>query len=270
MRLPLFQVDAFTSQVFGGNPAAVVLLENPLPERTMQAIAMENNLSETAFALPLAGLSDLSHEGGIDLFGLRWFTPKVEVDLCGHATLATGFVLFNEGYVAGKEVHFDTQSGRLTVRREGDLLSMDFPSRPPEPVTVSRDFTESLGADPAEVLKARDHLAVFSTEEEVAALKPDFAKMKTLDAYAIIATAPGKECDFVSRFFGPKAGLPEDPVTGSAHCSLIPYWAAKLGKTRLHARQISQRGGELICELRGDRVAIAGRAVLYLRGDIVF
>ncbi len=257
MTLPIFQVDAFTGRVFGGNPAAVVLLDRPLPDATLQAIASENNLSETAFPLR-AG----------DIWRLRWFTPRVEIDLCGHATLATAHVLFGEGIAPGDAIRFETASGPLTVRREGDRLSMDFPARPPAPAPCSDALVAALGARPLEVHATRDTLTVFATEDDVAALHPDFARMEALDTFAVIATAPGRGADFVSRFFAPRAGIPEDPVTGSSHCTLIPYWAKRLGKARLLAHQISARRGELFCEDRGDRVTIAGRAVEYLRGQI--
>jgi PhzF family phenazine biosynthesis protein len=257
MALRMFQIDAFTSRVFGGNPAAVVLLDHELPDPVLQAIATENNLSETAFLL---------REGpGLRL---RWFTPRLEIDLCGHATLATAFVLFNEGLATSEQLRFETRSGPLTVQRSGDLLSMDFPARPAAPAEITDHIVAALGARPAEVHAARDLLAVFSSESQVAALEPNFARLETLDAFAVIATAPGLRVDFVSRFFAPKAGVPEDPVTGSAHCTLIPYWAKRLGKTSLHALQISARGGELFCEERGERVLIRGRAVEYLRGAI--
>lgn len=257
MNLPMFQVDAFTSRRFCGNPAAVVLLETWLSDDILQAIAAENNLSETAFIRP---------EGGA--FGLRWFTPEVEVDLCGHATLAGAFVLFEEGLVEGDSVGFESRSGRLTVARDGDLLTLDFPARPPAPAECTDDVVMALGDRPREVLVARDLLAVFETEDEVVSLQPDFDGIEALDAMAVIATAPGREVDFVSRFFAPGVGVPEDPVTGSAHCTLVPYWSERLGKRNLHARQVSKRGGELLCEDRGDRVAIGGRAVMYLRGAI--
>jgi PhzF family phenazine biosynthesis protein len=257
MKLPLYQVDAFTSRVFGGNPAAVVLLEQPLPEDVMQAIAAENNLSETAFVLP-----------GKDGFGLRWFTPTMEVDLCGHATLATAFVLFREGRVRGDRARFETLSGPLLVERDAELLRMDFPARPPQPAAGSEELVEALGARPREVHAARDLLVLFDTQEQIAALRPRFDRMLALDAFAVIATAPGKDADFVSRFFAPKAGINEDPVTGAAHCTLIPFWSARLSRKTLRGLQISARGGELFCEDRGDRVTISGRAVEYLRGEI--
>jgi PhzF family phenazine biosynthesis protein len=257
MKLPLFQVDAFTGDLFRGNPAAVVLLKRLLDDRTLQAIAAENNLAETAFILP-----------NDDHFDLRWFTPNVEVDLCGHATLAGAFVLFGEGIVEADEVRFETCSGPLSVRRGGGRLVMDFPSRAPEPIATPETLVEALGKRPIDTLAARDLLAVFATEEEVVRLEPDFRLLKKLDAFAVCVTAPGEDCDFVSRFFAPKAGIDEDPVTGSAHCTLTPYWASKLGKKELFARQVSPRGGEIRCTDRGDRVSIAGKAVLYLRGEI--
>ncbi len=257
MNIPIYQVDAFTHRLFGGNPAAVVLLDDWLPDAVLQAIAAENNLAETAFVIPRP-----------DVAPLRWFTPAVEVDLCGHATLAAAYVLFRHRYPSAERLRFDTRSGELTVGREGEMLSMDFPSRPGRPVTISDELVAALGARPREVHLARDLLAVFASEAEVRAIRPDFAALAALDAFAVIVSAPGDEVDFVSRFFAPGAGIPEDPVTGSAHCTLIPYWAGRLGKTELTARQISARGGELACRLRGDRVLIAGRAVEYLRGEI--
>ena len=257
MNIPIYQVDAFTNRLFGGNPAAVVLLDDWLPDAVLQAIAAENNLAETAFVIPRP-----------DVVPLRWFTPAVEVDLCGHATLATAHVLFRHRTPSAERLCFDTRSGKLVVTRIGETLSMDFPSRPGRPVMIGDDLVAALGARPREVHLARDLLAVFDTEAEVRAIRPDFAAMAALDAFAVIVSAPGDECDFVSRFFAPAAGIPEDPVTGSAHCTLIPYWAERLGKTELAARQISARGGELACRLNGDRVLIAGRAVEYLRGEI--
>jgi PhzF family phenazine biosynthesis protein len=228
-----------------------------LPDSVLQNIAANNNLAETAFTVPR----------GND-FDLRWFTPTVEMDLCGHATLAAAFVLFNERALQGGEVHFHSRSGVLTVTRADDLLTLDFPSRPPTTCVAPEALLRGLGTEPVEVLKARDYLAVFANEAEVQALQPDFAALATLDCLGIIATAPGGNCDFVSRFFAPGAGVNEDPVTGSAHCTLIPYWARRLDKTKLFARQVSQRGGELICELAGERVRIGGKAALYLRGEI--
>lgn len=257
MKLKMFQVDAFTSRLFGGNPAAVVLLDEVIPDAVMQNIAAENNLAETAFLLP-----------GDEAWNLRWFTPTLEIDLCGHATLASAHVLFSEGLASGDELRFDSLGGRLAVRRSGDLLTLDFPARPPEPIEFGEAYTRALGVHPLEVHAARDHLVLYASEADVAALEPDMNLVSGLEAFGIIATAPGDEVDFVSRFFAPKAGIPEDPVTGSAHCTLTPFWADRLGKTELEARQISPRGGELYCTLQGDRVLIAGRAVEYLRGEI--
>lgn len=257
MKLPYYEVSAFTTNPFGGNPAGVCPLEAWLPDAVLQGIAANNNLAETAFTVP----------HGHD-FELRWFTPTVEMDLCGHATLAAASVLFNERGLRGAAVRFHSRSGVLAVVRAGDLLTLDFPSRPPAPSAPLEALIHGLGAPPKEVFKARDYLAVFSNETEVRALQPDFAMLKTLDCLGIIATAPGDDCDFVSRFFAPGAGVDEDPVTGSAHCTLIPFWAGRLGKTKLFARQISQRGGGLFCELVGERVHIGGRATLYLRGEI--
>ena len=258
LRIPFYQVDAFTSRLFEGNPAGVCLLENWLSPEVMQAVAAENNLSETAF---------LVKEGGG--WGLRWFTPEVEVDLCGHATLASGFVLLKVLGVAAGTVRFSTQSGPLAVNEEGDLLSMDFPSRPGEPCQAPPSLPEGLGIAAAEVRRSRDYLVVVESEEQVRALRPDMGRLAGLDALGVIVTAPGRTCDFVSRFFAPGAGVPEDPVTGSAHCTLVPYWSHRLGKKRLHALQVSARGGELFCEDRGDRVSIAGTAALYLQGHIL-
>lgn len=259
MNLPLYQVDAFTSKTFGGNPAAVVPLDEWLPDDLLQSIALENNLSETAYFVQKG-----------DHFELRWFTPAIEVDLCGHATLASAFVLFEEMGTTGGSIRFETRkAGSLNVAKEGDLLVMDFPSRPPEPTSCTEDLVVALNAEPQEVYtSSRDLLAVFENEDDIRALEPDFAKLDALDAFAVIATAPGKVADFVSRFFAPKAGVPEDPVTGSAHCTLTPYWSRRLDKAKLHAFQLSRRVGELFCEDRGDRVSIKGRAVLFLKGEI--
>ena len=257
MELPIFQVDAFTDRVFRGNPAAVVLLPQAVKDSLLQAVAAENNLSETAFILETS-----------DGFDLRWFTPVSEVDLCGHATLAAAHVLFSRGRVRGERVHFLTRSGRLSVERTGERYTLDFPSRPPRPADVTAELVEALGAQPSEAHEARDLMAVFQTEAEVAELRPDFEKIRRSGVFAIIATAAGDSVDFVSRFFAPGVGVPEDPVTGSAHCTLTPYWAKRLGKSTLRARQISSRGGELICQDAGERVRITGAAVDYLSGVI--
>jgi PhzF family phenazine biosynthesis protein len=261
MTIPLYIVDAFTTAVFSGNPAAVCILESYPNDRTLQNIAAENNLSETAFLVKRGGYYDL-----------RWFTPSMEVDLCGHATLASAFVIFNYLDPAAERVDFETQSGRLTVERSGHLLSMYFPSRKPVPSVTSESsaiLADALGMAPRELLRSRDILAVFETESQIRDMAPDFGKIKQLkNTFAVIVTAPGDDADFVSRFFAPKAGIPEDPVTGSAHCTLIPYWSERLGKSELHARQISARGGELFCEDLGERVKISGEAVLFSKGEI--
>ncbi len=256
MKIPLFVADAFASQPFHGNPAAVCPLKHWLGDATMQSIAAENNLSETAFFVPRGGD-----------YELRWFTPTVEMDLCGHATLASAFILFSELGFRGDVVRFHSRSGILSVTREGEILTLDFPSRPPAPCEVPDALINGLGAKPVEVLKARDYFAIYATEGEVRSLQPDFATLGKLDA-KVIVTAPGGDCDFVSRFFAPTFGVNEDPVTGSAHCTLIPYWSHRLGKPSLFARQVSQRGGELFCRLAGERVHIGGKAVLYSRGHI--
>lgn len=256
--LSIHQVDAFTSRLFGGNPAAVVLLDTWLPDDVLLAIAAENNLAETAFVIPHARCAPL-----------RWFTPTIEMDLCGHATLATAFVLLEHHRRDAREVSFETRSGVLTVWRDGERLGLDLPARPGRRIDVAPNVIAALGATPTEALEARDLMVVFGSEADVRGLTPDVAAIAALEAFAVIATAPGDDVDFVSRFFAPRAGIAEDPVTGSAHCTLIPYWAARLGRTVLEARQVSARGGELACEHRGDRVSISGRCVEYLRGQIV-
>jgi predicted PhzF superfamily epimerase YddE/YHI9 len=253
MRLPLYQVDAFASEVFRGNPAAVCPLGSWLPDATLQAIAAENNLPETAFFV---------REGGS--YRLRWFTPTMEVELCGHATLASGFVLLKQDGTA----KFLTRSGPLAVTRRGDLLTLDLPALPASPMEPPAALIRGLGAAPRETLRAANWLAVLDSEETVRALAPDFASLARLHPYGVIVTAPGDTVDFVSRYFGPSFGIPEDPVTGSAHCTLTPYWSARLGKAKLGARQLSARGGELACEDLGARVALTGRCVLYLDGAI--
>jgi len=259
MNVPIYQVDAFSSKLFGGNPAAICPLDQWLPDATLQSIAAENNLAETAYYI--------RKNGG---FHIRWFTPGVEVDLCGHATLAAAHVIMEIRKEAKQgRVAFDSKSGELVVTRESDLYALDFPTRPPVQAKFDEKLFAALGAKPKVVLAARDYLCVFDTEAEVRAVKPNMEKLAAIDRFATIITAPGADCDFVSRFFAPAQGIPEDPVTGSAHCTLIPYWASRLGKTKLFARQVSPRGGELWCEHRGDRVTIAGRAVKYLEGTIV-
>lgn len=258
MRIPIYQVDAFTDHPFGGNPAAVCPLETWLDDATLQAIAAENNLSETAFFVREA-----------DGFRLRWFTPALEVDLCGHATLASAWVLFNCLDWPEREIHFITCSGRLTVRQEGKLLCMDFPARSPQPERSSAQLESALGVVPKEVWGSRDLLILLEDETQVQQLQPDMRGLMDLpDYFGVIVTAPGKQADFVSRFFAPKEGIDEDPVTGSAHCTLIPFWAQRLGKDSLNARQLSARGGKLACKNLGARVEIAGEAHLFSHGHI--
>lgn len=260
MKLPLYWIDAFTDRVFAGNPAAVVSLDTWLPDELLQRIAFENGLSETAFFVRTAPAR----------FHLRWFTPAIEVDLCGHATLATAHVLFRELAEPGEILTFDSRSGPLTVTRRGDdKLELDFPARPAAPTDAPAVLVRGLGLAPLLVARSeRMWLCVYARAADMRALRPDHATLSALTPGRIIVTAPGDDCDFVSRFFAYDAGIAEDPVTGSAHCTLVPYWAARLGKNSLHARQVSARGGELWCELAADRVKIAGRAVLYLRGEI--
>jgi predicted PhzF superfamily epimerase YddE/YHI9 len=265
MNFPLYWVDAFTDRHFHGNPAAVVPLERWPEAALMQRIAFENGLAETAFFV----------RTGPDHFHLRWFTPELEMDLCGHATLASAFVVFNHLGPAGDRLVFDSRSGPLTVTRGADgRLELDFPARPAAavpPGEVPPTLLPGLrGAAPQWIGQARDYLCIYPTAADVLALKPDFTLLNQIDVIGIIVTAPGNDgVDFVSRFFAPNCGVPEDPVTGSSHCTLIPYWAQRLGKTTLRARQVSVRGGDLLCTLAGDRVKMAGHAVLYLRGEIM-
>lgn len=258
MRIPIYQVDAFTDRLFGGNPAAVCPLEQWLPDELLQQIAAENNLAETAFFVPTG-----------ESFHLRWFTPTTEVDLCGHATLASAYVIAHILKPRVRRIAFTSKSGPLVAALDNNLIRLDFPADSPRPVDAPPDLEQALGWKPREVLSSRiKYLLVLATEPEVRQLNPDMNALAKLDASGIIVTAPGKDCDFVSRFFAPRLGVPEDPVTGSAHCVLVPYWAERLGKTKLHARQVSARGGELFCEARGERVWMAGRAVKYLEGMI--
>lgn len=256
--IPLFVFDSFTERLFAGNPAAVCPLESWLDDQTMLAIAAENNLSETAFFVAENG-----H------YRLRWFTPATEVDLCGHATLATAHYLLNEAQGASGEVRFRTRSGTLVVRKSGELLTMDFPARPLQAVPREKEAGEALGAAPEAVFEsAGNFLVVYDSEQTVRGLTPDFPAVKSLGVHGVIVTAPGDRVDFVSRYFAPAVGIAEDPVTGSAHCSLTPYWVKRLAKNPLDAEQVSTRGGRLKCELKGDRVCISGRAVMYARGTI--
>jgi PhzF family phenazine biosynthesis protein len=259
MTIPIYQVDAFTDHLFGGNPAAVCPLTAWLPEAKMQQLAAENNLAETAFFIPQG-----------ENYDLRWFTPELEIDLCGHATLATAHIIFTQLGETRKIIQFITQkAGILTVSRNDDSYTLDFPSRIASPTTLPEGLLEALGGQaPLEVYQSRDYMLVYETEAQVAALRPDFPALAKLPIMGVICTAPGITSDFVSRFFIPAAGINEDPVTGSAHCNLVPYWAQKLNKTQLHAYQISSRRGELHCELKGDRVLMSGKAITYLKGEV--
>jgi PhzF family phenazine biosynthesis protein len=273
MKLPLYWIDAFTAVAFRGNPAAVVPLDRWLEDAVMKKIAFENGLSETAFFVPTGLPAGAAAGAGPARYHLRWFTPAVEVDLCGHATLASAHVLFRELGVAGDAIAFDTRSGPLVVaRRADDKLEMDFPIRHgDEPAEPTPALLRGLGRTPEEVFRAPGRwLCVYTRAADVRDLQPDHAALASVTPGRIMATAPGDadDCDFVSRYFAPDAGIAEDPVTGSAHCTLVPYWAQRLGQTSLHARQVSARGGELWCTLAGDRVKIAGHAVRYLRGEI--
>jgi PhzF family phenazine biosynthesis protein len=257
MKLSLFQADAFASSLFKGNPAAVVPLAQWLPDLTMQQIAAENNLSETAFFI----VEDSNYH-------IRWFTPKAEVNLCGHATLATAHVLFNELNYQGDILLFNSRSGILTVRKREDKLQLDFPADVVQPTELSPVFAEALGMAPLAAFKGRtDYLLLFESQDAIRDIKPNFHLLKQTDARGVMVTAAGKEVDFVSRFFAPRVGVDEDPVTGSAHTSLVPFWAKRLHKTELTAHQLSERGGQLWCTLLGDRVLIGGGAITYLRGE---
>ncbi len=257
MRIPIYQVDAFAEAPFEGNPAAICPLEDWQPDELLQSIAEENNLSETAFFV---------RQG--DVFHLRWFTPVAEVELCGHATLATAFVLFTELDWKDETIRFETLSGELRVTREGERLTMDFPNQLGESVPVTEEIASALGKRPHELYAGADYMAVFESESDVRSLAPDMGRLKGLDRRGVIATAPGDVVDFVSRFFAPKHNIDEDPVTGSAHCAMAPYWGAVLDKSDLNARQISKRGGSVRCRLEGERILISGTARLYLRGEV--
>lgn len=261
MNLTLYQIDSFTDTLFGGNPAAVCLLDAWLPEKVLQQIAAENFLPETAFIVS-------SPEEG--QYSIRWFTPEIEMDLCGHATLAAAHVIFWHLGATSDKVIFSSASGELAVTRQGDLLTLDFPSRMPVATVLPKIIAEGMGLQPLEVLKARDYVLVYDSEKAVRELKPDRAVLDqiNLDPGGIIATSKGDSVDFVSRYFTTQASIFEDPVTGSAHCSLIPYWSQKLGKKELTALQVSERTGKLYCTDAGERVLIAGTCVTYLQGSI--
>lgn len=257
MDIPIYQVDAFASEVFKGNPAAVCPLDDWLPDETLQAIAVENNLSETAYLVARG-----------DDYDLRWFTPAAEVDLCGHATLGSAYVIANHLKPGADSMRFHTRSGVLSVSRQGDSFTLDFPALKLERLPDNPDVVAALGTAPLEIWKSMDLMAVFRNEAEIRDMKPDMAKVAALKTRGVIVTAPGETCDFVSRFFAPQSGIPEDPVTGSAHCITTPYWAKRLGKTKMNARQISKRGGELAVEVKGERILLTGRAAPYLEGRI--
>jgi PhzF family phenazine biosynthesis protein len=262
VRINIYQIDAFTDQLFGGNPAAVCPLVDWLDDEILQNIAIENNLAETAFFV----------QSSENRFHLRWFTPEFEMDLCGHATLASAFVIIEELGNKYNEVLFDTQSGLLTVKKIGDYYELDFPSRPPKKSSLPKIISDGLNIQPKEIWKARDYLLVYDTEDDIEGIKPNIAILNqiNIDPGGIIVTAKGKSenVDFVSRLFTPQATVFEDPVTGSAHCTLVPFWADRINKTELRALQISKRGGELLCQLNKDRVLIKGKAVKYLEGTI--
>ncbi len=261
--MKIYQVDAFSARLFHGNPAAVVPCEAFPTDEVMQQIAAENNLAETAFFSPVSG-------GVAGRYRLRWFTPELEMDLCGHATLASAHVLWTELGETSGTIVFDSRSGPLPVARKGDLISLDFPARPGVPAVVTDALVRALGRPPSAVYRSRDLMCVYENKRDVHELTPDMAALARIDALGVIVTAPGAGHDFVSRFFAPGAGVPEDPVTGSAHCTLVPYWAGRLGKVDLAAHQVSRRGGELFCRYdeAGGRVHIAGKATTYLRGEI--
>lgn len=255
MELKIYQIDAFTKDLFAGNPAAVCPMDTWLDDKLMQAIAAENNLSETAFFVP---------EG--NGFNIRWFTPAAEVDLCGHATLASAFVLYECLGYSGDKVEFISRSGLLTVSRKDVLYTLDFPAQPPIGCSIPKAILEAFDIRPCQCLKSEDYIVLFEDEEDIQAAKPDLEQLKKMDLRGVIISAPSSHYDFVARFFAPKFGIPEDPVTGSAYTQLAPYWAKRLGKRRLQARQLSRRGGDVICSVEGNRVLISGHAVKVLEG----
>ena len=257
MDLSIYQIDAFSACVFEGNPAAVCPLDEWLPDKTMQSIAEENNLSETAFFVPKD-----------DGFHIRWFTPASEVDLCGHATLGSAYVLFNILGYKNEAIQFDSKSGILVVTKQDDWLTLDFPKQPPVYCETPKEIVEAFNKEPIECMMSEDIIAVFENEIDIESANPNFEQLKKLDSRGVIITAKSMRYDFVARFFAPKYGIPEDPVTGSAYTQLAPYWASKLGKQKFKAKQLSSRGGELYCEILGDRVLISGKATKYMEGKI--
>lgn len=257
MELPLYQIDAFTSELFKGNPAAVCPLDRWLTDELMQSIAEENNLSETAFFVPKG-----------DGFHIRWFTPKSEVDLCGHATLATAYVLYQILGYRKDHIAFDSRSGNLTVTKDNQWLTMDFPAQPPAPCNIPDEIVKAFNTAPIECLKSEDLIVVFAHEADVESAKPDFGQLMKLDLRGVAITARSDRWDFIARFFAPKYGIFEDPVTGSAYTQLAPYWASRIGSKKFHVKQVSSRGGELTCEVVDDRVYISGMATKYMEGKI--
>lgn len=259
MQIPIYHLRAFADQIHAGNPAAVCVLPSWLPPLQMQLIAAENNLSETTFMV-----------AENDSFALRWFTPTEEINLCGHGTLAAAYIVFNKLKLDAQQVQFSSASGALTVYRHADHLTLDFPVRLPQPCEAPKPLIIGLGLTPKETYRATAYLAVFESEKQISDLSPDMQQLAQLDCRSVIVTAPSNDADidFVSRYFVPRAKNTEDPVTGSAHCTLTPYWATRLNKTKLHAKQISSRGGELWCELKVDRVWISGKVLLYLEGNL--
>jgi PhzF family phenazine biosynthesis protein len=260
MNLTIYQVDAFTKEVFKGNPAAVCPLNEWLSAETMQRIALENNLAETAFFVKTG-----------DVYEIRWFTPLVEVNLCGHATLASAFVIFNHLGETADVIRLHSQrSGDLSVEKQGDRLILDFPSYGADEIVIDARLVDAVGKMPLQTWETQGDmvLMLFENEADIAEITPDMSALGKIDFNEVIVTAKGDSSDFVSRMFAPRIGIPEDPVTGAIHCSLIPFWAERLGKTELYARQISARGGELFCELKDNRVKIGGHAALYLKGEI--
>lgn len=260
MKLEIYQVDAFASEVFKGNPAAVCPLNEWIDAKLMQKIALENNLAETAFFVKKD-----------DIYEIRWFTPTIEVNLCGHATLASSFVIFNcLGETSNVIKLHSHRSGDLSVEKQGDVLVLDFPRYDLNEIEIDENLVEAVGKRPLQTWETQGNMAMmlFENESDIVEISPDFSALSEIPFDEIIVTAKGETSDFVSRMFAPRIGIPEDPVTGAIHCSLIPYWAEKLGKNELFARQISARGGELFCELKGERVKIGGHAILYLKGEI--
>ena len=257
MKLILYQLDAFTNKLFGGNPAAVCPLDEWIDEELMQNIALENNLSETAFFVPKG-----------EIFEIRWFTPKVEIMLAGHPTLATAYIIFNILNYSKDIIEFNSKSGPLYVSKEKDILWLDFPTNKPSTHLIEKEISDALGKEPIELYKKRNYIAVYESQDVIKSIKPNFEKIKELDSHGIIITSEGDDVDFVSRFFAPSMGVNEDPVTGSAHTELIPLWTEKLGKDKMIAHQISERKGELYCENHGNRVKIGGKAKLYMKAEI--